>query len=328
MVDLFSKYAEAVAMHNPVVAALESGWIHRHGSPITFLSDQGRNVDGSLVHEACRNWAIQKLHSSPHHPQGDGEAERCIQSFKQSLRCVLAQKQMDRAEWPRILQEVAFIHNSQSKASTGLSPNEIMFGTRLRTKIDAAIPFTDPTDYLDNDWDYDRTVCENPNIQNKAAENIEVSQDRMKKYYDQGTRLSDIGSGDLALIKDECRLDTLAPMSKGPWSVIERRGVNLHINDLNKGDTRVVHLNRCKKVGYRTSNSSIFDRDDDISGDATPCNKNPDEIATEVDEEASEDAIPDQTRPKRLRRPPDRYGDWVTEDSPTTNGGESGVKYP
>ena len=144
MVDLFSKYSEAVAMPDQetstVLSALESGWFYRHGYPIALLSDQGRNVDGLLIRDACKDLGIQKLHSSPYHPQGDGEAERCIQSVKQTMRCLLAQKRLDRTSWPQILQEVAFTHNAQSNSSTGYSPNEVMFGAHLKTRIDIAIP--------------------------------------------------------------------------------------------------------------------------------------------------------------------------------------------
>ena len=68
------KYIEAVPMKNQkadsVVKALEQGWFLRHGYPLTLLSDQGRNVDGSLVNQLCKNLNITKLHSSPYHPQG------------------------------------------------------------------------------------------------------------------------------------------------------------------------------------------------------------------------------------------------------------------
>ena len=104
MIDLFSKYTEAVAMPDQeastILTALERGWFYRHGFPITLLSDQGRNVDGSLIREACKKWGIRKIHSSPYHPQGDGEAERGIQTFKQTMRCLLAEKQMERTAWP------------------------------------------------------------------------------------------------------------------------------------------------------------------------------------------------------------------------------------
>ena len=67
----------------------------------------------------------------------------------------------------------------------------------------------------------------------------------MKKYYDHGTKASDIAPGDFVLVKDEYRADTLASIFKGPWSVIERSDASLHVSDPNTGKTRDVHINRC-----------------------------------------------------------------------------------
>ena len=110
-----------------IVEALESGWLLRHGYPVTILSDQGPNVDGHLVRQLCQQLGIRKCQSTPYHPQGDGEAERTIQYFKQSLRCQLAEKGLCRTDWSKLLQETNFIYNAQINASTGVTPNEVMF---------------------------------------------------------------------------------------------------------------------------------------------------------------------------------------------------------
>ena len=52
----------------------------RHGPPEIFLSDQDPNVDGAEVRNALHSWGIEKRRSSPYHPQGDGQAERGIQT--------------------------------------------------------------------------------------------------------------------------------------------------------------------------------------------------------------------------------------------------------
>ena len=73
----------------------------------------GPNVDGHLVRQLCENLGIRKLHSTPFHPHKDGEPERSIQSFKQFMRCQLAEKGMCRTDWPKLLQEISFIHNAR-----------------------------------------------------------------------------------------------------------------------------------------------------------------------------------------------------------------------
>ena len=57
------------------------------------------------------------------------------------------------------------------------------------------------------------------------------SQDAIKLRYDRGTDESVIEAGDLVLIKDENRGDTLSPLYKGPWKVVERKGLNVVVSD-------------------------------------------------------------------------------------------------
>ena len=119
---------------------------------------------------------------------------------------------------------------------------------------------TETFDCPDIDTYYKRVTQSNTSIQSKVSEIIERAQQDMKKYYDHGTRISEIAPGDFVLVKDECRQDTLVPMFRDPWPVIERRDANLYIIDPN---TRVVDINRCKKAGAQTPDSPFCYRDFD-----------------------------------------------------------------
>ena len=95
-------------------------------TPKIVLSDQGPNVDGNEIRDALRKWGIEKRR--PYHSQGDGQSERGIQTTKQKLRCMLAEKKLQTESWSKILQEVAYSLNTLPSASTGLTPFKIMFG--------------------------------------------------------------------------------------------------------------------------------------------------------------------------------------------------------
>ena len=50
------------------------GWIYRgHKVPIVLVTEQGENVDGTVVHELCQELGIQKRHTT-YHPEADGMA--------------------------------------------------------------------------------------------------------------------------------------------------------------------------------------------------------------------------------------------------------------
>ena len=184
IVDLFSKYMEAIPMKDQeavtVAEALEYGWFNRYGYPLALLSDQGRNVDGVLVRELSAKYGITKLHLSAYHPEGDGEAERTIQSFKQTMRCILEERHISSTNWPKLTQEIAFICNSQVNASSGFTPQEIMFGEKLRLKIDTIIPSDKHTSYPDTGSYCEALKFKNIELQDRVAHNIGNAQERMK----------------------------------------------------------------------------------------------------------------------------------------------------
>ena len=321
MVDLFSKYVEAMPMKDQtaqsITEALDSGWFLRHGYPLALLSDQGQNVDGCLVRQLCRRLGIEKLHSTPYHPQGDGEAERSIQSFKQAMRCLLAEKDVGRTEWPKLLREVCFLHNAQSNASSVLAPNEVMFGTQLRTRVDAALRL----------GGMETKKERNKELYEEVASNLETAREKMSRYYDRGTRRTDVEEGDWVLLKDEARSDSLAPLYRGPWHVAEKRGVNVHLSVPGVSSRRVVHLNRCKRAPAPVTEVPNSSTRQDPCGSsptataATPPEQIPDDIQSPTIEAEDSEAMGENEgrvtveqqprRSVRQRKVPDRYGERV-----------------
>ena len=65
--------------------ALINQWIYRHGNPKIAVSDQASNIDGEVVSVLCTELGIEKRRSSPYHPEGDGQAERSVQTAKAIL---------------------------------------------------------------------------------------------------------------------------------------------------------------------------------------------------------------------------------------------------
>ena len=72
------------------------------------------------------------MRGAPYHPATKGEAERLVQTFKQSLR-------KSRLPCNQALQEF-LIHYRRTPLESGLSPSELLNGRQLRGKLDALLP--------------------------------------------------------------------------------------------------------------------------------------------------------------------------------------------
>ena len=73
-----------------IKSAIHDAWVHCHGRHA--VSDQAWNVDGEVMNELCEQLGIKKRRSSPYHLEGDGQAERSVQTVKALIRCVCAEE--------------------------------------------------------------------------------------------------------------------------------------------------------------------------------------------------------------------------------------------
>ena len=134
IVDAFTRYIELIPLKDQYAASIvrefQRGWIYRgHGVPKGLLTDQAHNIDGAAVRALCEELSIEKRHSSPYHPQGDGLVERAIGQAKQVARCLTLDRNLPKESWPDILPEVAFYCNNAENSSTKFSPQQLMFGS-------------------------------------------------------------------------------------------------------------------------------------------------------------------------------------------------------
>ena len=90
MVDLFTKYAEAVrcitASAEETCDHLIKTWIARHGCPMTFQSDNETAFVEELTKELMRRSQVAQAHSTTYHPQTNGSVERQNRTLVSILR--------------------------------------------------------------------------------------------------------------------------------------------------------------------------------------------------------------------------------------------------
>ena len=79
MMCLYTKYPEAIPLRrvdNDTVLDAMMDIFSRHGLPKTILTDQGSVFMSKLTRQMCETFEVNRVRTSPYHPQSDGALER------------------------------------------------------------------------------------------------------------------------------------------------------------------------------------------------------------------------------------------------------------
>ena len=78
--DHFTRYAQAYVSRTQTfqttTRTLWNKFIVHYGLPEKILSDQGHNFESQLVADLCKLMGMQKIWTSPYHPQTNGQCQR------------------------------------------------------------------------------------------------------------------------------------------------------------------------------------------------------------------------------------------------------------
>lgn len=137
MTDVFSKFTQAVPTRDQrastVAGVLVREWFYKFGVPSRIHSDQGRNFESMLIQQLCILYGVQKTHTTPYWPQGNGQCERFNRTLHGLLQALPPEKKL---EWPNYLPHVTFCYNTTVHQTTGESPHLLMFGQEPSLPID------------------------------------------------------------------------------------------------------------------------------------------------------------------------------------------------
>jgi len=187
VIDLFSKYAEAIPIPNKetitVARALFDVVISRYGVPLSILSDRGMEFESNLLKELCRLTGIEKLRTVPYKPSTNGAVERFHRTLNSMLAKVVSDNQRD---WDTYLPSVMAAYRASNHEATGFSPNFLMYGRENRAPID--LMYGGPPDKGNVTTSYGNYAEEKVDKMQKAyhlvRQHLGENALRMKKYYD------------------------------------------------------------------------------------------------------------------------------------------------
>ena len=202
--DHFARYALAYASKTQTAQAtariLWDNFICHYGFPEQFISDQGRNFESDLIQELCKIAGVKKLHTTPYHPQSNGQCER----FNSTLCNMLGTlSDEEKSDWKSHLGCMTHACNCTKHASTTYSPYYLMFGRHPRLPIDVAFGLHKPN-CSDNcsKSRYIQKLRRRLNYAHKKASKYSSEQaQKYKTSYDKSVKGPQLQVNDLVLVK-------------------------------------------------------------------------------------------------------------------------------
>ena len=141
VVDHFTRYVQAFITKNhterTTAQVLYNNYFSVFGFPQHLMSDQGTEFCGKVIAAMCSLLGVEKVHTTPYHPQTNGSAERVHQTLQRMIGKLDLEK---RKKWPAHIGSIIIAYNSTRSQVTGYSPYYLMFGCRPRLPIDLLFP--------------------------------------------------------------------------------------------------------------------------------------------------------------------------------------------
>ena len=226
------------------------------GLPVEIAHDQGSNFTSKVFKTSLKELGIKQVMSTAYHPETQGSLEKFHRSMKTLLRAFSLENNRD---WDENLPFVMFSARSLIQDSLGLSPSELVFSYELRGPLELMKYNILSSNEEVNSLDY---VLNFKNRLHKAFDfaktNLNLAQNKMKKYYDKSSKERHFEVGDKVLAFLPVSHNPFSAKFCGPYEVLKRLGSLNYL--VRTGDrrkkTQVFHINLLKKFFPKQDNSN------------------------------------------------------------------------
>jgi hypothetical protein len=201
------------------LTAKETAWLFlRHcvlfgGLPKTIMSDNDKLLTSEWFTTLCELCGVEQHSSIIYRPQGNGRAERAVQTVVQTLRLVI---QETSHHWLEALPWALFVLNGQPGVIQPYSPHRIVFGRDPVAPSD--IPYAGVVGASRTCLDWFRSLLD---LRKQVHLRIHEVHEGLAFQYRKKFRLQEFSVGDRVWVKRRPAVGTkLEPLWQGPCEVV------------------------------------------------------------------------------------------------------------
>ena len=267
-----SRWPEAIPLKSITAKAVALGMVEifsRTGIPLQLVTDQGAQFVGSVVIQLCTNLHIDKMKTTPYHPEGNGVVER----MHGTLGAMLTKAALEGLDWVGQVPFALFALRAAPNRDTMFSPFELVYGRQVRTPLDilhqgwAEVEFSELNTEEWAEWLVERLH----HWHDVMRERGECASGKRKLGFDRKTVDRKLDVGDLVLCRVPGMSHKLEEAWHGPYKVLEKLNrVDFRV-DLGKKRNKVLHINNMKKFQIREEDvmrlavvAEDFEEDEDV----------------------------------------------------------------
>ena len=161
-------------------------FIVHYGLPKKILMDQGQSFESQLVADLCELMGVQKIWTSPYHPQTNGQCERFNSTLINMLGTLPKEK---KSEWKNHIGTLVHAYNCTQNSATGFSPYYLMFGRQPHLPVDVALGLAPHTITEPNTTKFIQKLREHTKWAHEKAEAFQAKEALKHKHnYDRRSR--------------------------------------------------------------------------------------------------------------------------------------------
>ena len=212
VVDHFTWYVQAFVTRNQTAYTMAKKLYNEYfsvfGFPQRLMSDQGTGFTGKVIRALCSLLGIEKLRTTPYHPQSNGSAEHVHQTLQ---RMIGKLDPNQRQKWPEHIGSILIAYNATRSLVTGYSPYFLMFGRRPQLPIDLLFLTRRAHELSRTIDEYVRTLYDRlRNSLRLAQESALKEAHRQKRLYERKVGAVELRPGDHVLVhldafRGQCR---------------------------------------------------------------------------------------------------------------------------
>ena len=243
-----TKWPEALPLKSITAKSVAMGMVEifsRTGIPLELITDQGAQFMSSVVSSLCANLKIDRIRTTPYHPEANG----CIERMHGTLGPMLTKAARAGQDWVGQIPFALFALRAAPNRDTLFSLYELVLGKQMRTPLDIVHQGWVELEFQDLDVEeWAEWLKEKLEVMHDVMrERAKKAGESRKKSFDKKTVNRVLEKGDKVL----CRLPGMASKLKeswhGPYLVVDKLNRVDYKIEVGKKKYKIFHINNMKK---------------------------------------------------------------------------------